>query len=372
MLFYRSQFFGISLHRGGLIAVCAMFLMSIFFLFSHYRAELNYAINFVLSTNIGVAFLLFCGGLLYLLAILMPLIFMPKEKFFALTPHIKNFTLIFTIFCIFWSLYKGMFAPIFVKKITLQIPKLTVPLKILQITDMHISSLSTQQSISQLISVANAQNADAIVLTGDIIDSQSSLIRDKIALLQDLRAPHGVFFVLGNHEFYHDTHAILDALKSLGITILNNTSTAIKIHQKPVLNIAGITDLSGRGSLAPDPKKAILSGFADVPTILLSHQPRITHALTTLNAHYHIDLVVSGHTHGGQIFPFNFLVPLQQPFVRGLHTFMTDESGQKRQIFVSKGAGTWGPPMRLLNDAEIVLFTLLPPENPPKNAKKNP
>ena len=166
--------------------------------------------------------------------------------------------------------------------------------------------------------MTNALEADMIFLTGDIVDAPLKNVEKAVDELANLKANDGIFYVLGNHEYFHDVENILAKLKSLGFHILINQSYTFD----NTFNIAGIADFMGWRGNVEYLKPNIEATFADIdpslPTILLSHQPKV---ISYLKAPYdNVDLVVSGHTHGGQIFPFSLAMLLQQSFISGLHT----------------------------------------------------
>ena len=265
--------------------------------------------------------------------------------------------LVFVILGVLIGIYNGNFAKPILNTIPLTFQNLKAPLKVLQISDLHISTLTSMKDLEKLVKHINSIQPDIIVMTGDIIDSDTKYISHKAKILSFLKSRYGTFYVLGNHEYYHDTQNILNLLKDNNITILNNTSsTVFDSEKRPLLNIIGITDYAGNRSnyLKPDVPTAILKRNPDAPSILLSHQPRVIKDLQESNLNQ-INLILSGHTHGGQIFPFNLLVPLQQPFIKGLH-----KVGSNSHIYISQGSGTWGPPMRLGTKSEITLFEITP------------
>ncbi len=357
--FYRSQIFGVNLQKGGIAFVLILLIFSATFPILHSKFHLPYVLDFILAVSLGAGFLLFVGAICYYIIVLFPFIFIPEHRFWDIAPYIKQLVFIVSILVIFFSIYKGTFEKIALVNQNIFIKNLKVPLKIVQISDLHINTLSTKRNIQNVINLANSQNADAIVLTGDIIDYRLQEIEDKVDLLKNLRARDGIYYILGNHEMFHSATNILNKLKTFGWTILNNASVSIKVNDNRVLNVVGIPDYTSERFLSKykiDLKKAIFGGFEDLPTLLLSHQPKVTTDLKTLpSPEYKVDLVLSGHTHGGQIFPFNFLVKLQQPYVRGMHDFKDGEF-----IYISVGSGTWGPPMRLGSRSEVVVFNLLP------------
>lgn len=345
----NSQSFGIYFCIA-LLAFNFLFLLDRFFYFS-------YPIEFLSSLAVGISFLLFSGALLYYLCLSPFYLLGTQTQIQHFSPYIRYIALSLSILGIVLSIYNGLFVKPVLKTISLDINNLQKPIKVLQVSDLHISTLTNKKNLEDLIVRINNIQPDIIVLTGDIIDSNTKYIAQKIKLLSFLRARYGVFYVLGNHEYYHDTQNILDQLKDNNIVILNNTSSTIfDTNGRALINIIGITDYTGNslGFLKPDLNTAILKRDPEAPSILLSHQPKVIQELSNLKVNP-MNLILSGHTHGGQIFPFNFLVLLQQPFVKGLHKL-----GENSQVYVSQGSGTWGPPMRLGTQSEVTLFYLMP------------
>ena len=340
------------LQKVGFYTCVTLIILNVLYLLLR-NVHIYVFIDFILALSIGIGFLLFAGAVFYCICLSPFLLVSTKEQYYHFAPYIRYLSLFLVLISIVFSFYNSFKTPI-LKTITLPIKNLTQELKVIQISDLHISTLSSAKEIQKIISIVNAQNPDIIVLTGDIVDAKSSFILDKINLLRNLSAHYGIYYVLGNHEYYFDTQNILNLLKDNKFIILNNSSsTLFDSNHQPLINIIGITDFEGDRLhfLQPDPKNAILKRNPNIPSIFLSHQPKVIKMIQNQR----IDLVLSGHTHGGQIFPFNFLVPLQQPYVKGLHQF---EKGSF--IYVSQGTGTWGPPMRLGTQSEITLFTLKP------------
>lgn len=243
-------------------------------------------------------------------------------------------------------------------KQTIELPGLTRPINIAQLSDIHITVSMNKKEVAELVEQTNSLNPDLVVLTGDIVDSPSIVANQAIQELANLKSKYGVYYVLGNHEYYYDTDKILKSLKMAGITTLVNQSMILKNLR---LNISGLADLAGdrpffkNKGLEPNIEDALKANQADFPTILLAHQPKVIDKLKDEK----VDLIISGHTHGGQIFPFNFLVKLDQPFVSGLHEFFYANKSKKVQIYISKGAGWWGPPLRLFDGREINFLQLV-------------
>ncbi len=220
-----------------------------------------------------------------------------------------------------------------------------------QLTDVHVGPTIGHAFIDDIVRRTNALQPDLIAITGDLVDGSVEQLRDAVAPLARLRARHGVYFVTGNHEYFSGAAPWLNELGRLGIRVLRNERVSIG-EGEASFDLGGIDDHSAarHGGLEPaaavsqalsgrDPKREL---------VLLAHQPR-----SLLEAaRFGVGLQLSGHTHGGQIWPFKYLVRLQQPFVEGLH-----RSGDA-QIYVSRGTGYWGPPMRLGAPAEITHVTL--------------
>jgi uncharacterized protein len=213
-----------------------------------------------------------------------------------------------------------------------------------QISDLHIGGLVDEQYVKESVYKINSLNPDIVVITGDLIDTEVKYIAKSILELNNIQSKYGVYMVLGNHEYFHNPYTIIEFIKkNTNIKLLLNESVTIK---ELGVNIVGVTDIFGyrSGVLEPDFNKAFANIDKSYPTLLLSHQPKSIEYLGI----YKPELILSGHTHGGQLWPFNHLVMLQQPYLKGLHTL---KYGGK--IYVNSGIGFWGPPMRLGSQSEI-------------------
>lgn len=213
--------------------------------------------------------------------------------------------------------------------------------KIVQISDMHIGGLIEKGFVHRCVLEINALDADIVVITGDLVDAPIEMIKEAIDELADLKSRYGTFYVVGNHEYFHDIKKTLTYVGQLGITVLENS--AFRIDD---LWIVGVYDIFGyrHGAYMPNIELATKKIPADANTLLLAHQPRYLNELTTFRP----SLMLSGHTHGGQIWPFGHLVRLVQPYLKGLHPI-----GKDRHIYVNSGIGFWGPAMRLGSRSEI-------------------
>jgi predicted MPP superfamily phosphohydrolase len=227
-----------------------------------------------------------------------------------------------------------------------RLPKNMEGYRIAQICDIHAGYTIGREYIQTIVQKANALESDLIVITGDMVDESLDELRDQVASLQDLRARDGIFFVTGNHEYYvRDLEEWLAWMKGIGVRVLRNERVTIRKG----LDLAGTDDISahgdGHGQNIP---KALEGWDGKRPVILLAHQPRSFSEASGLG----VDLQLSGHTHGGQIYPFYYLVALFQPYMAGLY-----RKGNS-QIYVSRGTGYWGPSMRLGAPAEITEIKL--------------
>ncbi|MCW5212195.1 metallophosphoesterase [Desulfobulbus sp. TB] len=221
---------------------------------------------------------------------------------------------------------------------------------IVQISDVHIGTMSMRSELDEIVRSVNKLQPDLIAITGDLVDGDPAEIAGELAPLAELKAQNGVFFVTGNHEYYSGIERWLPEIKKLGITVLTNSRTEIR-RKDEVIILAGVNDQqAGRFGRehAPDFGKALGEIDKKSTVILLAHQPKAVEQA----APYGVDLVLSGHMHGGQIWPFNYLTPLQQPYLKGFYQY------QNTLLYVNQGTGYWGPPMRVGTYKEISVFTL--------------
>jgi hypothetical protein len=232
-----------------------------------------------------------------------------------------------------------------------RLPEALSGFRIVQLSDLHIGHTLGRGWLMDVVARVNALEADAVVITGDLVDGSVRELRDHVAPLGELRAKHGVFFVTGNHEYYSGADAWIAELTRLGVRVLRNEHVTIG-EGADSFDLAGVDDWSagrfGRGH-GPDLRRALAGRDPARELVLLAHQPKqIIEA-----AEHGVGLQLSGHTHGGQIFPWGFFVRLDQPYVAGL-----SQHGDT-QIYVSRGTGFWGPPMRVAAPSEISLVELV-------------
>ena len=220
--------------------------------------------------------------------------------------------------------------------------------RIVQISDVHVGPTIGKDFIERIVARINGLKPDLVAITGDLVDGSVAELQEHVAPLAKLSAKDGVFFVTGNHEYYSGADEWIAHLGTLGVRVLRNEH--VKIGGDEGFDLAGIDDASSHGNgHGPDLKKALAGRDDERACVLLAHQPKGIDLADALG----VDLQLSGHTHGGQMIPWNFLVRLQQPFVAGLHKLL------RAQIYVSRGTGYWGPPMRVGAPAEITEIELV-------------
>jgi predicted MPP superfamily phosphohydrolase len=224
---------------------------------------------------------------------------------------------------------------------------------IAQISDIHVGPTIKRAYLNAIVNRVNGLKADAIAITGDLVDGSVHRLALHTEPLQRLAARDGAFFVTGNHEYYSGAEQWIAEMRRLGLTVLMNEHV-VRERNGAALMIAGVTDYTAHHfneSHRSDPRAAA-AGAPDYVRvrILLAHQPRSSEAAADAG----FDLQLSGHTHGGQFFPWNLFVPLQQPFVAGLNRV------RDLWVYTSRGTGYWGPPKRFGAPSEITLVRLVP------------
>lgn len=310
---------------------------------SRYYDIFNQTILYFFSYFIGILFILFVVALAYDLThttISKTPFYRQRREFLKITFDVTFLILSFSY--ILKGIANGLKEPI-LNKIFIKIKNLKKrDYKIIQLTDVHIGNTIRRDFVEKMVQRTNAQNPDLIVITGDLVDNHIGKILDDVEPLKNLKAKNGVYYVLGNHEYFYTPLATIAHLKTLNIKVLLNQNVVIDDS----FNLVGINDNIGkrRGILQPDFKLAFSGIDETLPTIVLAHRPKMVLQMDN----YKPDLVISGHTHGGQIFPFGILVLLEQRYLSGLYNH-----NKHTQIFVSKGTGFWGPPIRILADSEI-------------------
>lgn len=222
--------------------------------------------------------------------------------------------------------------------------------RIVQISDIHIGALLRRAFATRVVERCNALAPDLVAVTGDLVDGNVRQLASEVEPFRSLRARDGVFFVTGNHEYFSGAARWTEKLDELGMRVLANDSVSVGSGEAR-FRLAGVNDLSaGRGERGErhDLPRALEEWDRASPLVLLAHHPRTFEEASTEG----VDLQLSGHTHGGQLWPFGFLVRLQTPRVGGLY-----RQGAS-QLYVSLGTGFWGPPMRVLAPSEVTEIVL--------------
>ncbi|MEV4322745.1 metallophosphoesterase [Microbispora rosea] len=245
-----------------------------------------------------------------------------------------------------------------IERVPIRLPRLDPRmngLRIAVVSDIHLGPLTGRGHTERIVRMINGLEADAVTIVGDLVDGTVAELGRLATPLRSLESRYGAYFVTGNHEYYtaEGPQEWIEELRSLGVRPLRNERVEIR-HAGAVLDLAGVNDLNGVPSGdGPDLGKALGGRDANRPVVLMAHQPvQVTQA-----AAHGVDLQLSGHTHGGQMAPFNLLVPLQQPVVAGLAS-VPRTGGGDTQVYVTRGAGFWGPPVRVGAPPEITLIEL--------------
>ena len=247
-------------------------------------------------------------------------------------------------------------APV-VRRVPVTLPGLAPALdglRVVTFSDGHLSAMSSTRRFERLVELVNEQRPDVVAIVGDLVDGELSELREEVAPLADLVSEQGVYFVTGNHEYFVDTTAWLRHLPTLGVEVLRNERVPIR-RGGAYVDLAGIDDRTAISSGVPGHGADLdtaLDGRDDaVPLVLMAHQPVQVQQAAAAG----VGLQLSGHTHGGQLWPFDYAVLLDQPVVQGLSRV------GDTQLYVTTGAGFWGPPMRIGARPEVAVVELRAP-----------
>lgn len=246
-----------------------------------------------------------------------------------------------------YALYGGLKYPV-VNEVTIASPLIKKDMRVVQLSDLHITRLTSVSWVRHIVYEVNALNPDVILMTGDIIDDNVTKIDDQLDTLIELSAPYGVYSSLGNHEFYNGINSWTYKFKKLGIHTLFNRGVYIGKSNIFVSGIPDTSTASAHPTFAINFENALKGSTREDFRILLSHNPALIDNLTSFT----YQLMLAGHTHGGQIFPFHILVKKVNKYLSGQYKVNGID------LYVSNGAGTWGPAMRLFAPSEITVFNL--------------
>jgi predicted MPP superfamily phosphohydrolase len=248
-----------------------------------------------------------------------------------------------------------------VRRLDVAIPRLGPGLdgaRVVLLTDTHYGPYDRARWSRRVIDVVNTLDADIVAHTGDIADGEVAQRREQADPLRDVRAALARVYVTGNHEYFSGAQRWVEQMASLGWEALHNRHVVVT-RGGDQLVIAGVDDRTAAGSGVPghhaDHAAALAGANPELPVLLLAHQPRQVDGAVA----HGIDLQLSGHTHGGQMWPFHYLVRIDQPVLQGL-----SRHGERTQLYTSRGTGFWGPPFRIFAPSEITLITLRSPDLP--------
>lgn len=232
-----------------------------------------------------------------------------------------------------------------------RLPPALSGLRIALLSDLHLGPVLGKRFLEAVVEKTNSLKPDLVAITGDVVDMPVDLLGKDLVALRNLRSRFGTYLSTGNHEFIYGVESWMDFFRSLGIEVLDNRR--MPVGTPDGFDLAGIHDYRAAvfdSRYQPDLEAALAGRDPDRELVLLAHQPVQVYQAAEAG----VGLQLSGHTHGGQIFPFTFLTWLSQPYISGLH-----RHGQHTQIYVTRGTGFWGPPMRVLAAPEITCIVLV-------------
>lgn len=309
----------------------------------YYVAPLSFLFNFLF----GLLFLLFVAS--FPIFIFLPLFTKLPNRMRLLLEGRESLYLSFSLFFILCSFSLGLLAPS-IESTTISINRLPMKeLKIVQLSDMHIGPILRDSFVEDVVQKVNGLNPDIVVITGDLIDQKVDMLIPPLDALAKLKARLGVYFCLGNHEYYAgDIPRLLVELRNRKITPLVNEGIVLGDSDHRI-NLIAVADQMGKrfADYQPNLEKTLAAIDPAYPTILLSHHPVDPASLVGK-----VDLILSGHTHGGQVMPFDLPVLMVHHFLEGLYR------SHDTYLYVNRGTGFWGPPIRFPRGGEITELLL--------------
>lgn len=304
------------------------------------------------DTLLGVVWVLFTWALLGIvlrLALLVADVGEPASSRIAALP-----VAVVSLVLLLWGYAEAMRVPR-IRRVDVTVPRLGAGLdgvRVVLLTDTHYGPINRARWSARVVAAVNDLDADIVCHTGDIADGTVSERREQAAPLGTVRAGLARTYVTGNHEYFGAAQSWLDHMRDLGWEPLHNRHIVVERGGSRLV-VAGVDDATAAGARAPghraDHAAALAGADPDLPVLLLAHQPKQVDAAVR----HDVDLQISGHTHGGQIWPFHYLVRLDQPVVQGL-----SRQGDRTQLYTSRGTGFWGPPFRIFAPSEITVLTL--------------
>jgi predicted MPP superfamily phosphohydrolase len=339
---------------GTVVFVGAMVAFPVLMIFGHGRRHLDWAARLG-DTTLGVVWVLFTwavlGNVLRLALALAGVADPARSRTVVAAVAAVSVPLLI------WGYAEAMRVPR-VRRVEVTVDRLGAGLdgtRVALLTDTHYGPIDRARWSARVVEIVNELDADIVCHTGDIADGSVASRTAQAAPLGTVRARLARTYVTGNHEYFGEAQAWLDHMRQLGWETLHNRHIVVE-RGGDRLVVAGVDDRTAAGSGHPghraDHAAALAGADPDLPVLLLAHQPRQVDAAVE----HGVDLQLSGHTHGGQIWPFHLLVRTDQPTVQGLRRF-----GPRTQLYTSRGTGFWGPPLRIFAPSEITLLTLRTP-----------
>jgi uncharacterized protein len=338
-----------------LLAACCLFVPLSMRTRALRNRKLADRLSWIGLTAMGFFSSLFVLMLLRELVLLGAHIFLSQGQASALIAASAQWTLVLAFFATTIGFFLARRKPTVVE---VEIPVAGLPnalhgFSIAQISDVHVGPTIKRRFVESIVSQVNDLNADLIAVTGDLVDGSVPQLASHTAPLAHLSARHGVYFVTGNHEYYSGERAWTQEIRRLGLQVLKNEHVVLE-HDGASLVVAGVTDVSAHhfdAGQRSDPAAALRGAPTDAGAkILLAHQPSSSAAAASAG----FDVQLSGHTHGGQFWPWNLFVRFFQPYTSGLHRW------QNLWVYVNRGTGYWGPPNRFGVPSEITRIRLVP------------
>jgi predicted MPP superfamily phosphohydrolase len=337
---------------GGSVLFGAAFLaFPVMMAMGHGRRRLDWAAR-IGDTVLGVVWVLFAwsvlGSVLRLALIVLGVGNPARSRIVAV------FVAVVAVGLLVWGFTEAMRVPR-VKRVDVTVPRLGRGLdgtRVVVLADTHYGPIDRAGWSARVADVVNGLDSDVVCHAGDIADGTISQRREQAAPLGTMRSRLAKVYVTGNHEYFGEAQGWLDHMGQLGWESLHNRHVVVE-RGGDRLVLAGVDDRTAASSGLPGHRADLGGALAgvdpDLPVLLVAHQPKQVGQAVSAG----VDLQVSGHTHGGQIWPFNFLVRIDQPVVHGL-----SRHGERTQLYTSRGAGFWGPPFRIFAPSEITLLTL--------------
>ncbi|QIB43976.1 metallophosphoesterase [Streptomyces aureoverticillatus] len=234
-----------------------------------------------------------------------------------------------------------------IKRVTVplaKLPRAAHGFRIAVVSDIHLGPVLGKDFARRVVDTINSTQPDLIAVVGDLVDGDVEDLAPAARPLADLRARHGAFFVTGNHEYFSGAEQWVEHVRDLGLHPLENARTEL-----PYFDLAGVNDVQGEGEgEGPDFGKALGDRDPRRASVLMAHQPVVIHDAVK----HGVDLQLSGHTHGGQLWPNNLIADLANPTLAGLERY------GDTQLYVTRGAGAWGPPVRVGAPSDITVVEL--------------